>query len=115
MNKKIIQRRIIEKIEVFLKTDDILLLYWARQVGKTTIMKFIQQKLLYDKTYFFDLENIEYLQTIVLKEIYEIPECKDLIFYGGTSLRFIFDLNRLSEDLDFIWKYLRFFILLSKT
>ena len=52
MNKKIIQRRIIEKIEVFLKTDDILLLYWARQVGKTTIMKFIQQKLLYDKTYF---------------------------------------------------------------
>lgn len=64
MNKKIIQRRIIEKIEVFLKTDDILLLYWARQVGKTTIMKFIQQKLLYDKTYFFDLENIEYLELL---------------------------------------------------
>ncbi|MCK9467354.1 MAG: ATP-binding protein [Candidatus Absconditabacterales bacterium] len=64
MNKKIIQRRIIEKIEVFLKTDDILLLYGARQVGKTTIMKFIQQKLLYDKTYFFDLENIEYLELL---------------------------------------------------
>ena len=41
-----------------------MLLYWARQVGKTTIMKFIQQKLLYDKTYFFDLENIEYLELL---------------------------------------------------
>ncbi|EKD44291.1 MAG: hypothetical protein ACD_71C00185G0002 [uncultured bacterium (gcode 4)] len=44
----------------------------------------------------------EYLQTIVLKQMYELRETKDLIFYGGTSLRFLFWLNRLSEDLDFI-------------
>ena len=46
----------------------------------------------------------EYLQTIILKQIYEIPECKNLIFYWWTALRFLFGLNRLSEDLDFIWK-----------
>ncbi|HKL44507.1 MAG TPA: nucleotidyl transferase AbiEii/AbiGii toxin family protein [Candidatus Absconditabacterales bacterium] len=44
----------------------------------------------------------EYLQTLVLREIYETPECKDIVFYGGTALRFLFDLNRLSEDLDFV-------------
>lgn len=43
----------------------------------------------------------EYLQTIILKEIYEFPDCKNILFYGWTSLRFLFWLNRLSEDLDF--------------
>lgn len=64
MNKNIIERHIIKKITLFLKTDDILLLYWARQVGKTTIMKFIQQTLIDDNTYFFDLENTEYLELL---------------------------------------------------
>jgi hypothetical protein len=59
-----------------------------------------------------DKENVikiwyikEFLQTIVLKQIYELPMSKNLIFYGWTALRFIFGLNRLSEDLDFIWKW----------
>lgn len=56
----------------------------------------------------------EYLQTIILKEIYEIAECKDLIFYWWTSLRFIFDFNRLSEDLDFIWRGFSDFELVAK-
>lgn len=46
----------------------------------------------------------EYLQTIVLRQIYELDATKNLVFYGGTSLRFLFGLNRLSEDLDFIGK-----------
>lgn len=44
----------------------------------------------------------EYLQTLVLREIYETPECKDIVFYWWTALRFLFDINRLSEDLDFV-------------
>ena len=43
----------------------------------------------------------EYLQTIILKEIYEFPECRDILFYWWTASRFLFWLNRLSEDLDF--------------
>jgi len=51
----------------------------------------------------------EYLQIIILKQIYELEFAKNLIFYGWTSLRFLFWLNRLSEDLDFIWKdFLKF-------
>lgn len=45
----------------------------------------------------------EYLQTLILKQIYELDISKDLVFYWWTSLRFLFWLNRLSEDLDFIW------------
>ncbi|MDD5770505.1 MAG: nucleotidyl transferase AbiEii/AbiGii toxin family protein [Candidatus Gracilibacteria bacterium] len=44
----------------------------------------------------------EFLQTIILGQIYSLDYAKDLIFYGGTSLRFLFGINRLSEDLDFI-------------
>lgn len=46
----------------------------------------------------------EYLQTIILWQIYSYSYSKSLIFYGWTSLRFLFWLNRLSEDLDFIGK-----------
>lgn len=38
------QRQILSKIEPFLQTHDIILLYWARQVGKTSIMQIIQEK-----------------------------------------------------------------------
>lgn len=47
----------------------------------------------------------EFLQTLVLKEIYESPYSQDFVFYGGTAIRFLFNLNRLSEDLDFIGKW----------
>ena len=42
----------------------------------------------------------EYLQDIILSIIYN-SYYKDLIFYGGSCLRKIYNLNRLSEDLDF--------------
>lgn len=37
-------RIVLKKILPFLATNDILLFYGARQVGKTTLMKLIQQK-----------------------------------------------------------------------
>ena len=43
----------------------------------------------------------EYLQTQILLAIYESKLGKNLIFYGGTALRKLFDLARMSEDLDF--------------
>lgn len=57
----------------------------------------------------------EYLQILILKQIYEIEECKNLIFYGWTALRFLFGLNRLSEDLDFIGKGFTDFELIWKS
>ncbi len=46
----------------------------------------------------------EYLQTHILKQIYNFDDTKNLIFYWWTSLRFLYNLNRLSEDLDFVSK-----------
>lgn len=42
-----------------------------------------------------------YLQNYVLDFLYEHKKYKNLIFYGGTCLRKIYDLDRMSEDLDF--------------
>lgn len=59
-----------------------------------------------DKENIFKIGYIkEFLQTIILKEIYELSECRDIIFYGWTAIRFLLWLNRLSEDLDFVWKW----------
>ena len=43
----------------------------------------------------------EYLQTLILSEVYSQKVSKKLSFIGGTSLRLIRNLNRFSEDLDF--------------
>ena len=43
----------------------------------------------------------EALQAYVLDFLYNHPYYRRLNFYGGTCLHIIFDLNRLSEDLDF--------------
>lgn len=43
----------------------------------------------------------EKLQLFVLDFIYNRPPYNELIFYGGTCLRICFQLNRMSEDIDF--------------
>ncbi len=43
----------------------------------------------------------EYLQVLILKEIYRTEAGKKLYFTGGTYLRLVHDLKRFSEDLDF--------------
>jgi len=43
----------------------------------------------------------EKLQLYVLDFIYNDPKYQNLIFYGGTCLRKCFNINRMSEDVDF--------------
>jgi predicted nucleotidyltransferase component of viral defense system len=43
----------------------------------------------------------EYLQILILKELYRLPEGRKLFFTGGTYLRLIHHIRRSSEDLDF--------------
>lgn len=43
----------------------------------------------------------EHLQNYVLDFIYESPKYKDIIFYRGTCLKKVYNLDRMSEDLDF--------------
>jgi predicted nucleotidyltransferase component of viral defense system len=46
----------------------------------------------------------ERIQDNILAAIYNNPKYSDLIFIGGTCLRKLYDLNRYSEDLDFVSK-----------
>ena len=43
----------------------------------------------------------EYLQILILREMYKLPEAKRMCFTGGTYLRLIHQTKRFSEDLDF--------------
>ncbi|MEK7766191.1 MAG: nucleotidyl transferase AbiEii/AbiGii toxin family protein [bacterium] len=43
----------------------------------------------------------EYVQILTLKALYSQPAAADLVFLGGTALRFGHGLPRFSEDLDF--------------
>ncbi|MFZ2782517.1 MAG: nucleotidyl transferase AbiEii/AbiGii toxin family protein [Rectinemataceae bacterium] len=43
----------------------------------------------------------EYLQAITLRSLHESRAFESLSFVGGTALRFLYDLPRFSEDLDF--------------
>ncbi len=43
----------------------------------------------------------EYVQHLFLSSLYKIPLSEDLLFKGGTALRFIYGSPRFSEDLDF--------------
>jgi len=43
----------------------------------------------------------EFLQVLILRELYDMGYFKNLSFVGGTALRLLFDLRRFSEDLDF--------------
>ena len=43
----------------------------------------------------------EYLQHVILRQMFEQNLLNSLIFHGGTGLRIIHDLARFSEDLDF--------------
>lgn len=44
----------------------------------------------------------EYLQVIILSFLYSRDDYRNLVFYGGSSLRHCYGLPRLSEDLDFV-------------
>ena len=52
----------------------------------------------------------EYLQHLILRELFEINILEKLVFHGGTALHIIYHLNRFSEDLDFhlLYKDLNF-------
>lgn len=43
----------------------------------------------------------EYLQHLILRQMFEQKILHNLVFHGGTALRIIYGINRFSEDLDF--------------
>lgn len=66
LNKQYIKRKITDKIMDYLDTEDIIVLHGARQVGKTSIIKWIEDHLKKEKkaVYYLDLEFSSLLHTL---------------------------------------------------
>jgi len=43
----------------------------------------------------------EYLQALIMRSLHESQAFRSIVFMGGTALRFLYNLPRYSEDLDF--------------
>jgi predicted nucleotidyltransferase component of viral defense system len=43
----------------------------------------------------------EYLQHVILRQLFEMKILQEWVFHGGTALRILYGLNRFSEDLNF--------------
>jgi predicted nucleotidyltransferase component of viral defense system len=71
-----------------------------------TLTKFLQDLVVEGREKGYEDSKIriilkEYIQDIILYILYNDTQTSTLIFYGGSSLRKIHDLDRFSEDLDF--------------
>lgn len=53
----------------------------------------------YRETY---IRRAEIAQLIILNQLYQQRESRDMIFQGGTAIRWCYGGNRFSEDLDFV-------------
>ncbi len=66
---QLFERKVINKISKFLNSKEIIVLHGARQVGKTSIMLYLMEKLkkrakARDNIFYFDLEILRYLELI---------------------------------------------------
>ena len=66
MDNKALKRDIIDEINKYLGTDNIIVLHGARQVGKSHILFYLQEQLKKDnqKTFFFDLEDSRFTEIL---------------------------------------------------
>jgi len=101
----IYKRTIIEEITRYLRTDDVVVLHGARQVGKTSILYYLQN-LLREKgetTYYIDLEDSRFVRTLdqgagefiklLREEGFKIPAAKKIYV-------FIDEIHYLAKDID---------------
>lgn len=59
-----IKRKIFDEIKEYIFSDKILILRWPRQVGKTTLMKQLQNTIKSEKTVFLNLDNLDLINKI---------------------------------------------------
>src|SRR4030042_2023564 len=66
MDQKIYKREIVGEIERYLYTGDIIVLHGARQVGKTSLLCYLEAELKEkgETTYFIDLEDSRYVNIL---------------------------------------------------
>ncbi len=50
------RRKLVDKIALYLYTDDVIVIYGARQVGKTSLLQYLMENYLKSNTFYMDLE-----------------------------------------------------------
>jgi predicted AAA+ superfamily ATPase len=63
LESKLYQRTVIDEINRYLNTDDIIVIHGARQVGKTSILMVLQRQLASqaEQTLYIDLEDSRFV------------------------------------------------------
>ena len=104
----ILKRIVFDEIKKYLHTDDIIVLHGARQVGKTTILYYIENYLKKqgEDTYFIDLEDsrfVRILDTGVAEFIRHLKE-EGLLSQGRKTKTFVFidEIQYLSNPSSFL-------------
>ncbi|GER78512.1 MAG: ATP-binding protein [Anaerolineales bacterium] len=66
MSTSLFKRTAIDEISKYLHTDDIVVIHGARQVGKTSILMYLQEQLesAGERTYYIDLEDSRFVSTL---------------------------------------------------
>src|SRR4030067_1827086 len=64
--EKIFKRIVVDEVNKFIDSDDIIVLHGARQVGKTCILRYLQDQLKErgETTHFIDLEDSRYVRIL---------------------------------------------------
>src|SRR4030043_1338963 len=64
--EKIFKRAVTDEINEYVDSDDVIVLHGARQVGKTCILRYLQDRLKEqgETTYFIDLEDSRYVRIL---------------------------------------------------
>ena len=62
----IYERRVISELNKYIRTDDVIVIHGARQVGKTSILMFLQDQLgkQSEKTLYIDLEDSRFVSLL---------------------------------------------------
>ena len=104
----ILKRMVFDEIKKYLHTDDIIVLHGARQVGKTTILYYIENYLKKqgEDAYFIDLEDsrfVRILDTGVAEFIRHLKE-EGLLSQGRKTKTFVFidEIQYLSDPSSFL-------------
>ena len=63
---QLLEREIIRKIKIFIDSEDVIVLHGARQVGKTSILRYLQNELTTQKknVLYIDLEDLRFVELL---------------------------------------------------
>lgn len=75
---KLFKRHLLEQIRPWLQTHEVIVILGARQVGKTSLLRLLQQELKDDPTFYFDLED-----TFTLSRCQDVNRFLDYLKLNG--------------------------------